>query len=322
MKKSVILINSISENPTPDEQDVLAQAAEVEKAMDLMGYHSERVFLGLNLSTAINRLEEISPEVVFNLVETLGGKGELIHFAPSLLESMGIPFTGSGSYAIYLSSHKLLAKKRFTELGIPTPEWSQGEPNSELQPEKKYIIKPIWEDGSVGISDKSVVEGNSFPTGNAAGSFKEKRVFLEEYIPGREFNISILGGADGPVVLPPAEIRFVDYPPGKPHILNYASKWDENSFEYHNSVRTFNFAPEDISLLQRLREISLRCWNGLGLKGYARVDFRVNLNNEPFVLEVNANPCISPDAGFIAAAGKAGLDYRDVVERIIHDAFI
>lgn len=316
MKSSVILINSISEDPTPDEQDVLAQASEVQKALEFIGYDTIRVFLSLDLSTAREYLEKISPEVVFNLVETVGGKGQLIHLAPSLLESMGIPFTGSGSYAMYLSSHKLIAKKRFKELGIPTPGWIQMVDLPGIKTDKKYICKPVWEDGSVGITDNSVIQGDS-PVKINLSDLKNDKIFLEEYIHGREFNISIIGDKKRPQVLPPAEIRFVDYPPEKPHILNYASKWDESSFEYHNSVRTFDFSPADDLLISKIKEISLMCWHGLELNGYARVDFRVNENNEPFVLEVNANPCISPDSGFMAAAGEADLNYKEVIERIV-----
>jgi D-alanine-D-alanine ligase len=322
VKKAVILINDLSESPSPDELDVLAQAKEVEMALELCRYDVKRIHFGLDLSAVRRSLEGYSPDIVFNLVETVGGKGELIHLAPSLLESMNLPFTGSGSYAVYLSSHKILAKQRFVELNIPTPVWFHTGNYHELKPDKTYILKPVWEDGSVGITDKSVQTGNDIITGSASLE-TDKKVFLEEYIPGREFNISLLGGTGGrPEILPAAEICFQHYPAGKPLILNYASKWDENSFEYRNSVRSFEFDKSDAHLIRKLEKISLDCWYGYGLKGYARVDFRINPHDEPFVLEVNINPCISPDAGFIAAACKAGLSYKRVVERILIDAFI
>jgi D-alanine-D-alanine ligase len=322
MKKAVILINKISANPLPDEQDVLEQAASVEKAMLMCGYSPQRVYFDLNLEITWKLLLKLKPDVVFNLVETVGGRGELIHLAPTLLECLEIPFTGSASFPIYLSSHKVLAKKRFTDLGLPTPDWYWGEKFPDKIPEGKYIVKPLWEDGSSGITDNSVFDLDASTFDRLQLIRKNKKLFLEEYIQGREFNISVIGGDREPLVLPPAEIRFNDYPEGKPHILNYASKWDEGSFDYRNSERHFDFAGEDASLIEKLEKISLGCWNGLEMSGYARFDFRIDQNNEPFLLEVNANPCLSPDAGFIAAAEKAGFDYKAVVERILADAFI
>ena len=321
MKKAVILINKISANPLPDEQDVLEQAASVEKAMLMCGYSSQHVYLDLNLGITWKLLLKLKPDVVFNLVETVGGRGELIHLAPTLLECLEIPFTGSASFPLYLSSHKVLAKKRFIDLGLPTPNWYYGEKFADKIPEGKYIVKPLWEDGSSGITDNSVFDLDASTFDRLPVIRKNRNLFLEEYIQGREFNISVIGGDKEPLVLPPAEIRFTGYPQGKPHILNYASKWDEGSFEYRNSVRHFDFTGEDAILIERLKKISLFCWKGIELSGYARFDFRIDQNNEPFLIEVNANPCLSPDAGFFAAAGKAGLDYKTVVERILADAY-
>ncbi len=321
MKKAVILINKISANPLPDEQDVLEQAASVEKAMLRCGFSSQRVYFDLNLEIAWELLIKLKPDVVFNLVETVDGRGELIHLAPTLLECLEIPFTGSASFPLYLSSHKVLAKSRFIDLNLPTPVWYYGERISDKIPEGRYIVKPIWEDGSSGITDNSVFHLDASNKDQLTSIRKNRKLFLEEYIQGREFNISIIGGDKGPLVLPPAEICFAGYPEDKPRILNYASKWDEDSFEYKNSGRRFDFISEDAILIERLKNISLCCWKGIELSGYARFDFRINQNNEPFLLEVNANPCLSPEAGFIAAAEKAGMDYKDVVKRILADAF-
>jgi D-alanine-D-alanine ligase len=141
--------------------------------------------------------------------------------------------------------------------------------------------------------------------------------FAEQFVDGREFNLSMLTGETGPEVLPPAEIRFDSYPEGKMRVVGYKAKWVENSFEYHNTPRSFEFSPVDIPLLSRLEEIAEECWRIFELRGYARVDFRVDRTGAPWVLEVNSNPCLSSDGGFAAAAAKRGLSLTDVVERII-----
>ena len=143
---------------------------------------------------------------------------------------------------------------------------------------------------------------------------------MEEFIPGREFNISILCNGRNPLVLPPAEMIFRDFPEGKPHIIGYAAKWDESSFEYENTIRTFDFNAEDELLLKNIEKIATDCWREFGLSGYARVDMRVDRNNQPFVLEINANPCISPDSGFYAACKRAGLSFSAAVKKILEGA--
>jgi D-alanine-D-alanine ligase len=118
-------------------------------------------------------------------------------------------------------------------------------------------------------------------------------------------------------VLPPAETLFVGYPPDRPRIVDYEAKWAEGSFAYHNTPRRFAFGPEDRALVDELAALALRAWTLFGLAGYARVDFRVDAAGRPWILEVNTNPCIAPDAGFFAAAAEAGLSYQAMVARIV-----
>ena len=143
--------------------------------------------------------------------------------------------------------------------------------------------------------------------------------FAERYIDGREFNLSILASGEGPEVLPPAEILFDDYPTGKWKIVDYKAKWDRASFEYRHTYRSFEFPESDQPLLSKLGTWAKNCWELFNMRGYARVDYRVGSDNQPWLLEVNANPCLAPDAGFAAAASHRGLTFNQVVERIIRD---
>jgi len=318
--KVLILYNSLSENPQPDELDVLDQVEAVEKALIRLAYRTDRLGIGLNLDDAKRKILDYCPDLAFNLVEGIEGKGRLIAVIPSLLETMRIPFTGSGMDAVFQTSDKVLAKKILRFAGLPTGDWYGLRNITGLSPEKQYIIKPLWEDGSVGISEEGVFSGDDPELREYISELNPDDYFIEEYIHGREFNISLLGGKDGPLVLPPAEIRFIDFPADRPHVLGYKSKWDETSFEYRNTVRSFEFQEEDTLLLEKIKAVSLSCWQLFGLKGYVRVDIRVNSKGEIFILEVNANPCISPDAGFIAACEKAGLEFTEVISRILFDA--
>ena len=188
-----------------------------------------------------------------------------------------------------------------------------------------WIVKSVWEHASVGLEDGSVAATHEALADEIARRTRTERIehlFVEGYVEGREFNLALLGGtSDGePQSLPPAEIQFLGYPVGKPKMVGYRAKWDEGSFEYGNTPRRFDFPGEDERLLQTLISMSRKCWKAFELRGYARVDFRVDGSGRPWVLEINTNPCISPDAGFMAAAGRAGLSMEDVVRRIVAEA--
>ncbi len=319
MKKVVILHNAVDSANTKDEIDVLSQVDIVKKTLVELNYEVSQLGVDNNLQQLKETLLKIKPEFVFNLVETFNGKGEYHFILPAFLSSMNIPYSGSQQEAMIITSNKIIAKKIMGLNGIPTAACFSMDKVSQTNPSKKYIIKPIWEDASVGISDEMVFDGNSHSMKLFCQTAEIEKYFIEEFIFGREFNISVLGGKQGAVVLPPAETVFVDYPEGKPTIVNYDAKWNESTFEYKHTQRSFEFSESDKYLLEQLKGICLKCWNTFHLKGYVRVDFRVDETGKPFVLEINANPCISPDAGFYAASQQAGLEFKEVMKRIIED---
>lgn len=307
----------------PDEQDVLEEAATVAEGLAAAGWEPVPVELGLNLQEAARRLTGLQPAFVFNLVESVMGQGALVHLAPALLEYLRLPYTGAPADAIYLTSQKILAKRLMQAAGLPTPPWAAG--GDDLPEEAPFpgpfIVKSLWEHASVDLDDQSVVQDWPRLRGvldRRAGS-RSGSCFAERFIDGREFNLSVLAGPAGPEVLSPAEIRFVDFPPGKPRMVGYRAKWEEDSFEYRNTVRSFLPPGEDVALVARLAGLALDCWKLFGLRGYARVDFRVDDSGQPWIMEVNTNPCISPDAGFAAACRQTGYSFPEVLTRIIRD---
>lgn len=325
MAKTVLIIhNSLPPDAKPDEMDVLVQARAISDALGRLGYRTAIVPFELDVNVFKAQLDEFEPLCVFNLVEALDGDGRLIHLACSILDHLGVPYTGAGTEAMFLTSNKVLAKEWMLHTGIPTPEWivPGRECTCDLPFPSRYILKTLWEEASIGIDEGSVQE---------AGSIEEllglldkrsdvlgKACFAERFIDGREFNLSALGQKGGPKVLPPAEIVF-SFPDERPRIVDYKAKWDENSIEYRSTVRTFELGEEDAALVMELERIARLCWKAFHLKGYARVDFRVDGEGRPWVLEINANPCISPDSGFVAASEKAGLSYQGLIECILSD---
>ena len=316
--KAAILYQKVHDKSAADELDVLVQKDEIARVLQELGHDVIDVPVTLNLEMLKSILLDAKPHFVFNLVESIDGSGQILHFVPALLEHLAIPFTGAGADSMYLSTNKILAKERLQSFGIATPPWGVNERPGFGGP---YIVKPVSEDASVDIDEDMVVSDVEELSSLLAKKQKGGRFFIEQFIAGREFNLALLASSDGPQVLPTAEIVFEDYPPEKPHIVGYKAKWQEDSFEFNHTVRRFQYPPKDDALLEKLKEAALLCWHAFQLRGYARVDFRVDKEGRPWVLEINANPCISPDSGFVAAAEKAGLSFTSIVQRIIADLY-
>jgi len=229
-----------------------------------------------------------------------------------------IPYSGNPLEAIFLTTSKTLAGKTMRNAGILNPSSYKPSQTNMLKQGRKYITKPVWEDGSMGITADSVFECKpGFE--DSLKDLDDSHWFIEDYIDGREFNISVLAGPNGPEVLPPAEIVFVDYDENKPRIVDFKAKWETDSFEYINTVREFPAGRLSKKLSIGLEDTALACWHLFGLKGYARVDVRTDSEDNVYVIEINANPCISPDSGFVAAVKEAGYSFSEVLQRIIND---
>jgi D-alanine-D-alanine ligase len=317
--KAVILFNQIGNDSRADEIDVLDQVNFINEILTELGISTSKLGITSDLYMATYTLKALNPDFVFNLVEAIDGKEELISFAPLLLESLQIPFTGARSEAMFCTTNKILSKEIMLYNKIPTAPFFKLDEYKKTNPAKRYFVKPISKDGSVGIDDNTIFEGQSKELETFIKNLNVRQYYIEEYIHGREFNVSILTDKAKPEILPLAEMVFENYPEGKPWILGFKSKWEENSFEYNNTVRKFNTLNDNKKLENEIAEICNKCWNIFKLNGYARVDLRIDENNRPYVLEINANPCISKNAGFYSACIQAGYDMKNVIKRIIED---
>ncbi len=329
----LLVHDELPPNPRPDELDSLAQAASIAETLHVLGHEVETLASGYDLGPLAARLTARPPDLVFNTMESLGGHTRLLATVPRLAEAFGVPVAGCSAEGIHVSSHKVLAKRILSDAGLPTPAWrtleqlraGEGLPGP-------VILKSAWEHASIGIDDGAVLaEG-----GDAAdvAARLEARLpalggegFVEAYIDGRELVVGLLPpGPDDdpttPLTLPPSELEFVDWPEGKPKLIGFACKWDEDSLEYERTVRRLDFDACDHALLEELQRLAVAAWRALDLRGHARVDFRVDLAGRPWILEVNANPCITPDAGFSAMAERPGIAYDDMIRRIVRAATV
>jgi len=317
-KKIVILYNQILSN-APDEMDVINQRDLVKEACENLNCQVVCHTIGNNLMNDIDIVKDDQPDLVFNLVEALWGKGELIYFAPAILNALKIPYTGVPLDALFMTTNKVLAKKLMRFNNLPTADYFSINELEKLDNSRTYIAKPIWEEASVGISDDYIftpLEKNKF---EKIKQLPGSHYFVEEFIDGREFNVSMLAHENGVEILPPAEMMFDSYFDDKPKIVGYKAKWDVQSDEYNQTNRSFGTLENNQKLKENLTKICQQSWKAFNLKGYVRIDFRVDINEKVYILEINGNPCISTDSGFVAAAEYAGYDNEIIIKRILED---
>jgi len=319
-----ILYNEPQDSSNASDQDVLVQKQCVARALSEAGHDSVEIGCSLDLDRLSGRLAGEDVDCAFNLVESLGGTDRLAAMVPMLLDALGIAYTGTAALPMLETTDKLTVKRRLRALGLPTPDWRDG-CGGEDPVSGTFIVKARFEHASIGMDDSAVVtvqdadelhrmiRARSDACGHA--------MFAERFVSGREFNIAMLADESGKGrVLAPAEIDFSAFPKAKPRIVGYAAKWTENSFEFNATPRTFSFGPADRQLLEGLTRLSENVWDAFGLGGYARVDFRVDEEGEPWILEINTNPCLSPDAGFAAALTQSGYSFTSAVELMIRNA--
>jgi D-alanine-D-alanine ligase len=305
-------------NDRPDEIDTLISAEAVAGALAELGFATEIVAVDLDLNH-FHALKRRDPLLVFNLVDAVRGDGRLAAVIPSLLDAVGLPYTGAHSDAWLETLSKIATKLKLEHAGLPTPDFSLD--GAGFAPDAPFIVKAVWEHGSLGLDETSVAKGADVTRVIAERTERfGTEHFAEGYVEGREFNLALLEERGRARVLPIAEILFEGWVEGSPRIVGYEAKWTADSEAYTGTPRRFGLDEAEPALAAKLEKLAKSCWDLFNLAGYARVDFRVDVHGKPWILEVNVNPCLNPDAGFAAAAATAGLSYRDLVGRIIDAA--
>jgi D-alanine-D-alanine ligase len=297
------------------EKDVLREVEAVYKAIEELGHLVEPLPVTDDFTNFFKDISSRNLDVVFNLCERMwdDSSGEIL--MAHIFETLDFSFTGSDSRALWLGLNKDKAKTALSLFGIRTPSFKMfaTEKDSLDGLNLPLIIKPNLEDGSLGIESTCVVSDIKSLRKKVREMLQEfkRPVIVEEYIDGREFNVSILGD----IAIAVGEVEF-NFPKGEPKILTYNAKWDENSDEYKN---TTTICPANLNKKKekRIKDIALRASKAIGCRDYARVDIRMDSLGNIYVIEVNPNPDISPDSGFSKALEATGLSYKAFVNQVI-----
>ncbi|MBN2154852.1 MAG: GNAT family N-acetyltransferase [Candidatus Lokiarchaeota archaeon] len=270
----------------------------------------------------LSDIAEARFDVIFNLCEGIGGNVAAESLVPAILDLFHIPYTGSDHITLGLCLDKARTKQFLMVNGIPTPRFQVFNTIAEsLVDELSFplIVKPLHEDASIGITEESVVYNSSQLNRQILRILEQYKqpALVEEYIDGREINIALYGNGSDIVALPASEILF-DFDSSIPHIVDYESKWIEDSFKF---THTNGKCPADLEpkISEQINNIAKKAYEITGCRDYARVDFRLS-GSEIYVLEVNPNPGINIDSGYVRSAKTMGWTYVDLIHKILNSA--
>jgi D-alanine-D-alanine ligase len=307
------------------EVGVLEERAHVSDALSKNGYKTSLFNMNSDVKRLIQFIEEKDPDLIFNLCESVGDEATHEMFVAGLYELLGVPYTGASAFSLGMCQNKVRTKQVLSFHKIRVPKFALYKNTNEViedQFDLKFpvIVKPSHEDASVGIDNGSVVDNFAALKKRVRFIFQnfDQPALVDEYIEGRELNVALIGNRR-PIILPISEIDFSGLPSDLPRIVTYAAKWMEGTDEYKGTVGVCPAQlPADVE--KQAREIALLAYRIMGCRDYARVDMRLDKNNNLYVIEVNPNPDISDDAGFARSCRAYGFSFDEIINKIVEYA--
>jgi D-alanine-D-alanine ligase len=303
------------------EKSFLKELENIKRVLKKYFIQVETLAIDSELQKTIDGIHSFGPDAIYNFVESVEGIASYEHCVAGLFDLLGFNYTGCGPISLGNCLDKARTKDILQAFNIKTPGYLKLKPNARLTEKDitlnyPVILKLLKEDASIGISENSVVNNYTElrKQFNFLSEIYKQEIILEEYIKGREINISILGNH----VLPASEINFNGLPAGLPKIVTYDGKWIEGSTYYNH---TNPVCPTVLSKVtqKRVNKIALEAFDALGCRDYARIDLRL-IMGIPYVIEVNPNPDISTDSGFTRAAQAEGINHSDLLFTIANFA--
>jgi D-alanine-D-alanine ligase len=325
----ILVLFEVHDPPAPDEEYERRMREEsdwrteghVVTALKALGHEVHLGAIYKNPRDVIDLVERIQPDLVWNFVQTFHGTRHFESHIAGVLELCRVPYTGCGHRALMLCQDKALSKEILKHHRVPVPPFVV---SRRTQPSKRLakaifpvMVKPLAEEGSVGISRDSFAETEEQAL--ARVHFLHERlkqdVIIERYVWGREIYVGVIGN-DRLKVLPPRELKFSKVPEGEPKFASFKAKWDEG---YRERWGIFSAFPEDLSdsLQRSIATVAKRVFRALQMSGFGRIDLRLTEEGKLVVVEANPNPEIAQGEDIAEAAAKAGLPYNDLIERLV-----
>ncbi len=323
----VLMLFDLSIPLTPDQYEEYFKTDDWEserniyKTLQNLGHDVKPFGLHNDLNELIQMIKSYEPDLVFNLNEAFRGERKLSPHIVSMLEMLGIPYTGCSPEALHICKDKGLAKKILSYHRVHVPNFLISRKSSPLRGlgDLKFpvFIKPLDLEASEGISQLSFAEDKESALDRVKYLHEryETSVIVEEYVDGRELYIGVIGN-EKLQAFPPRELYFRHVPENEPKFASFRAKWDDN-YRKKWGIKT---APMqlDPDLEAQAFELAKRIYRALNMSGYGRIDFRMTSDNRFVCLEANPNPSIEKNSDFALSAVKAGMSYEDVVQKIIN----
>jgi len=292
----------------------------IAKKLTNIGFNAYSFNIKDNLQLMIKHLLDEKPDVIFNFAEIYKDNPRLEMNIVGLFELLGISYTGTPAMSLANCQNKILAKRLLSSGGIRIPHFFIVYVKSTRYTHRlnyPLFVKPAFEDASVGIDNESIVSNSEELKKRIDYVLKNFSypVLIEEFIEGRELNVSVMGDKRLKV-LPISEIDFSTMPDHLHNIVSYQAKWDPNHESFHKTIPICP-APLPGNIEKKAKEIAFKAFKVLGCRDYARVDMRLSKDNKLYVLEVNPNPDITDGAGFMRSAECGGMTYGQVLKRIL-----
>ncbi|MCI0699380.1 ATP-grasp domain-containing protein [candidate division KSB1 bacterium] len=300
------------------EAGVLDEVHAVRDALFELGYEVAIAGIQRSVPVFMDRVTRFHPNAIFNLVEGWQGDNQYeMHFACAY-ELLGVPYTGAPPLALATAVNKWHAKTLLKQAKLPAPNGMIcSEVPARCSLRYPVIVKPAHEDASLGVDFDAVVSNLADLRRRVAWVVQtyHQPAIVEEYIEGRELNVAVVGDQI-PFALPISEITF-DVPEHLPKICTYNAKWVAGSEDYQWTAGAQCPALLDEALARQIQSLAVSAFRVMGCRDYGRVDFRLSPDNQPYILEVNPNPDISPDAGLARSARASGRTYAQLIGEVV-----
>lgn len=313
-------------NPHTEYNDLYAEwdsNETIEAVRDALSLYHTVTMIEAN-QTAFEQLKKIRPQIVFNIAEGLNGISREAQI-PAMLDMLKIPYTGSDPLTLATCLDKSRTKEILSYYKIKTPAFITASAKDDLiKFDLKFpvMIKPVGEGSSKGIFNSSFITNMDELIKAVELNSKNysQPSLIEEFLPGREFTVAIIGNGKSAEVLPIVEINFNELPAEMAPIYSYEAKWIVDRRE--NPLEIFTCpAKISIELEEKIKAAALNSYNILRCKDWSRIDVRLDSQGEPNIIELNPLPGILPNpkdnSCFPKAARAYGLNYHEMLNSVL-----
>jgi D-alanine-D-alanine ligase len=272
----------------------------------------------------IDKLKQFAPDVVFNLTESFHSDRAHEPNIPALLELMHVRYTGAKPDGLILCKDKALAKKILLYHRLRVPHFVISQETRPLKRLKRFVfpafVKPVGEESSDGIAKASFAKSEEEALERARFIHEKFQcdALIEEYIEGRELYLSVMGGRKL-TVFPPREIFFEQMPEDEPKFATFKAKWDD-AYRKRWGIKNAAAGELPAGLQEKLTRLARKVYRVLKIHGLGRIDVRLTASGEIVIIEANPNPSLAREEDFAQSAAAAGVDYDQLIQRILDSA--